>query len=92
MMEVDGITVLPWFAAVSETAIPVGTRLFSFSDYHRAPEGTVIRLGRKNGSGEVLVRRGNAWWGPDPKSTVPGLTAYGLENRASYVIPGIPVS
>jgi len=79
-----GIDVLPWFAEVSETAIPVGTRLFNFRSYHEAPDGTVTRLGRKNGVGQVLIKQGGVWR-PDGSNAHPALTSYGMENRASYV-------
>lgn len=84
-----GQDVLPWFAEVSETSLEPGTRLYSFRSYHEAPEGTRVRLGRKNGIGQPLTKRGGAWWiqpGSIPAGN-DGLTAYGMENRPSYVEP-----
>jgi len=63
--------------------LPIGTRLYKYSDYNRAPEGTIIRLGRKGGTGHVYTKRGDAFW---PDDTAPGITPYGLENRPAYVI------
>lgn len=84
MRTVNGIDVLPWFAPVSETPLPIGARLCDFRSYHTAPEGTWVRLGRKNGIGQRMVKRGDAWY-PDGVETNGGLTAYGMEGRPSYV-------
>jgi hypothetical protein len=79
----DGRDVLPWMQPEGAgDTLPVGTRLCTFTDYHRAPEGTVIRLGRKGGTGYMYTKRGGSFW---PDDGGPGLTPYGLENRPSYV-------
>lgn len=84
MQTFDGNEVLPWMQPEGQgDALPVGTRLYTFTDYHKAPEGTIIRLGRKNGTGFTYTKRDRAFW---PEDGGPGLTTYGLENRASYVI------
>lgn len=79
-----GEDVLPWLQPEGTLTLTPGARLYTYSDYHGAPEGTVIRLGRKGGAGELLRKRGSTWWSVEG-SSAPGLTAYGLENRVSYV-------
>jgi len=85
-----GPDVLPWFQKPAETDEnhQPGTRLFTFSDYNLAPEGTKVRRGRKgNTSGAILTKSGSAWWDYSEPSQ-PGTTAYGMEGRATYVIDG----
>lgn len=82
--ERDGQDVLPWFQPEHESTLEPGTRMVSFADYHRAPQGTRIRLGRRGGIGQVLIKIGDAWR-PEGNDSEPGLTAYGLEKRVSHV-------
>lgn len=82
--EHDGRDILPWFQPESAGAVlEVGTRLYTFSDYNSAPKDTRVRMGRKNGSGEIMIKQGSAW---ESEEGGPRLTAYGMENRPSYVI------
>jgi len=80
----NGVDVLPWFAPEKSDQLEHGTRLYSYRDYHTAPQGTRARLGRRNGIGQLLVKHSGGSWRPEGGDGV-GLTAYGLENRPSYV-------
>ena len=79
-----GVEVLSWFASELPKPLPIGTRLFSFSDYHTAPQGTRARMGRKNGTGPVLEKVGTAWRNVTDHSAVHP-TPYWLEGKPSYV-------
>lgn len=79
----DWRMVLPWFQSENVEHVAAGTRFKGFVDYHVAPQGTCVRLGRRNGVGQVLIKRGDAWHAEG--SSEPALTAYGLENRVSHV-------
>jgi len=82
-------SVLPWFREPATEQLPVGTRLFTFADYHDAPIGTVARMGRKNGAGQVRTKTAGGAWEADASTAegrnVPVLTSYGIENLPSYV-------
>lgn len=84
VIERAGVDVLPWFQPESAVRLEHGTRLCSFLDYHTAPQGTRVRLGRKGGVGQVLIKVGDAWR-PEGADDQPGLTAYGAEGKPGYV-------
>ena len=80
----DWRMVLPWFQSENTEHVAAGTRFYGFVDYHVAPQGTKVRLGRRNGIGQLLIKHGESWY-PDGIRDSISFTAYGMENRVSHV-------
>lgn len=84
------VDVRDWVAPVSATPIAIGVRLSSYADYHSAPEGTVIRLGKRDGVGQRLVKVEDDSWVPEYDRanegySGPAWSSDTLEGQASYV-------